>query len=326
LYIGALLALPSPATLARDQALFATTDQNPFIQIYSLPSPAEGPLPEHGRWAWQFAFDLASNAIEQEAPGGRRIVLSGETYRTSISLGYRLTERLTTRFMAPYVAHSPGMLDGFIRDWHSVFGLTNGQRVEVADLALEYAYTHDGDEGFAIRERGRGLGDVRLSADYRLRAAHADDHSLVLRSGIKLPTGSTSGLRGSGSTDFSIQMLSTDRMLLSRWNTTLSWMAGALWLGDAEILDTIRRDVVAVAAVGISRPVWRGLTARVQLDGHSAFYDSKLESLGSGAVQVTFGASVELERGSRIDFAMVQNLITDTTPDLGIHIAWRGGF
>lgn len=130
---------------------------------------------------------------------------------------------------------------------------------------------------FALRDRDRGLGDVRLTADCNLQGAPDATRGLVLRSGLKLPTRSSDTLRGSGS-------------------------------------------------VGLSRPVWLKLSARLQLDGHSAFYDSELRPLGASSVQLTFGGSVELAHAQRLDFAMVQNLFTDTTPDLGIHLAWRGGY
>jgi hypothetical protein len=103
-------------------------------------------------------------------------------------------------------------------------------------------------------------------------------------------------------------------------------MLGGLWLGEAEVLDELRRDVVAVGSIGVSRPLWGSLTARVQLDGHTAFYDSDLRPLGSNSVQVTFGGSIAFPRAGRIDIALVENLFTDTTPDVSLHIGWRGGF
>jgi hypothetical protein len=317
--------LSTPA-IAQDQAAFATTDQSPFIQIYSLPSPAEAPVPGRGGWAWRFAFDVASNAIAEGPSAGERAVLSGESYRTSISLGYGLSERLTAAVMVPFVAHSSGMLDGFIRDWHDLFGLSNDRRDAVADYALNYSWAAQDDESFALESRSRGLGDIRLTLDRNLRDTLTDGRSLVLRSGVKLPTGSSSALRGSGSTDLSLQLLSTDRQALAAWNMSLSWMIGGLWLGDAEVLDERRRELVAIGSIGVSRPVWRGLVARVQLDGHSAFYDSDLRVLGASSVQITVGGSIALARADRIDFALVENLFTDSTPDFGVHVGWRDTF
>jgi hypothetical protein len=324
--MAVLVSIPSAAANGQDQSLFSTSDGNPFIQVFSLPSPAAYPAPPPRHRTWRFGFDLASSATTEERPAGERIVLDGETYRTSIALDYGLSERLAVGITVPLVAHSGGFLDGFLQDWHDLFGLSNERREEFEDNSLDYSYLESGVEVFALSDHDRGLGDVRLTANWDLLGDSDETRSLILRPGLKLPTGSSNTLRGSGSTDLSLQLLSTDRRSLDGWGMTLSWMIGALWLGEGDVLEPLREDMVAIASVGLSRPIWHELSARLQLDGHSAFYDSELRPLGASSVQLTFGGSLELARAQRIDFAMVQNLFTDTTPDLGIHLAWRGGY
>lgn len=325
-YIAMLATLPAGELAAHDQALFATTNLNPFMQLYSLPSPADRGAPAPGRWTWQLALDINNNAIADEAPSGERIVLDGETYRTRISLHYGVSERLSATIVAPLVAHSGGFMDGFIQEWHALFGMSNARRRVFDDQALNFVYSANGEERFALTDRSRGLGDVRLGTDWRLRATPVEAAGLLLRFGLKLPTGSSRRLHGSGSTDLSLQLLSTDTQLLSAWDITLAWMIGGLWLGNGEVLEALRRDAVAIGSLGISRPLWRNLSARIQLDGHSALYDSDLRALGSSAIQLTFGGSLELAPASHFDFAMIQNLRSDSTPDFGLHLSWQGAF
>jgi hypothetical protein len=324
LYIASLALLLATDARADDAGLFATTNQNPFIQIYSLPSPAEYAFPSRGDWTWRLAFEFANNSILEEHPAGEQVVLDGESYRTTLTLAYGLGPRLKLGIDIPLVAHSGGFLDGFIKDWHSLWGLSNERREPFENNALEFSYTRADGEHFALTERGRGIGDIRLSADWQARRAGPGERSLLIRTGIKWPTGSAENLRGSGSTDVSLQLLSTDPVTLSRWNMTLSWMLGGLWLGESDVLDDIRRDTVAVASVGIARPVWRRLSARLQLDGHSSFYDATLEPIGARSMQLTFGGSLTLRSG-RLDVAVVETLFTDTVPDFGVHLAWRRG-
>jgi hypothetical protein len=323
LYIATALALPVAEASPAGDGLFATTDQNSFIQIYSLPSPAMYAAPGRGRWSWGFEFDIANGAIEEELASGARVTLDGETYRSTLSLSHGLSDRLTAGLTVPYVAHSGGFLDSFVRSWHDTFGLTNSRRDDFEDDSLDFGYTEGAVDQFRITERSRGIGDVRLTLDWRLVGPEAV-RQLALRGGVKLPTGSSDHLHGSGSTDLSIQLLATDGATLAAWDTTLAWMVGGLWLGDGEVLDGLRRDLVAVGSVGVSRPLWRNLVVRLQLDGHTSFYDTDLRPLGSSGVQLTFGGSIPLANGSRIDLAMVENLFTDTTPDLVLHLAWRG--
>jgi len=324
LYIAAALAFLHAEASPADDGLFVTTDQNPFIHIYSLPSPALHTAPGHGRWAWRMELDVTNGAIRDDLPSGASVTLDGETYRSTFSLYHGLSERVTVGLGVPFVAHSGGFLDSFVRGWHDLFGLTNSRREEFEDDVLEYSY-RDGATLFHMSERSKGIGDVRLTLDRRLGEPEAP-RRMSLRAGLKLPTGSSGELHGSGSTDASLQLLAEDEATLSAWNTTLAWMIGGLWLGEGEVLDGLRRDVVAVGSIGVSRPVWRKLSLRLQLDGHSSFYDSDLRPLGSSSVQLAFGGSVALTHAGRIDLAMIENLFTDTTPDLVLHFAWRGAF
>ena len=324
LYIVALC--PFATTGADDRGLFGTTNQNPFVQIYTLPSPAAPTALPARDWAFSVAADVASNSILEETAALERVVLDGETYRTTLSIAYGLSERLTAELTVPFVAHSGGFMDSFIEDWHDLWGLSNDRRDDFDRDLLDFSYAAAGEDQFALRDRDRDLGDIRLSAVWRLRDPAADERSLAVRGGLKLPTGSADALTGSGGTDVSLQLLSTDNATFSAWNVTLAWMIGGLWLGEGDVLEDMRRDAVAIGSVGLSRPLWRNLTLRLQLDGHSAFYDSRLAPIGSGGLQLTFGGSIELARGGRIDIAMMQNLSTDAIPDLGLHLAWREAF
>jgi hypothetical protein len=323
LYIATALVLPVADASPADDGLFATTDQNPFIQVYSLPSPALYAAPGHGRWSWRFQFDLANGAIEEQLASGARVTLDGETYRSIFALSHGLSDRLTAGLTVPYVAHSGGFLDSFVRSWHDTFGLTNSRRDDFEDELLDYGYAEGTVDQFRITGRSRGIGDVRLTLDWHLGGS-GPRRQLALRGGLKLPTGSSEHLHGSGSTDVSMQLLGTDGATLAAWDTTLAWMVGGLWLGDGEVLDGLQRDLVALGSIGVSRPLWRSLAVRLQLDGHTSFYDTDLRPLGSSGVQLTFGGSIALANGSRIDIAMIENLFTDTTPDLVFHLAWRG--
>ena len=325
LYIASLALLLAAEARAGDAGLFATTNQNPFIQIHSLPSPAERAFPARGEWTWDLGFELANNSILEESSAGERVVLDGESYRTTVALAYGLGPRLRVSIDIPFIAHSGGFLDGLIEDWHDLWGLSNTRREPFENDRLDFSYVSADGERFTIDERGRGLGDIRLDADWLLRPSGSDRRSLVIRAGLKLPTGAAEHLRGSGGTDVSMQFLSTDPVTLSRWNATLSWMLGGLWLGAGDVLDDIRRDAVAIGSIGVARPLWRRWSARLQFDGHSSFYDSRLQPIGARSMQVAFGGSLELRGGGRLDIAAVETLFTDTIPDFGVHLAWRRG-
>lgn len=311
--------------LAADAALFATTDQNPFIQVHAIPSPGFHPQPGPGRWSWQFTLDMTNNALEETRSSGETVTLDGETYRGTLTLAWHPSRQFSLGLNLPLVSHGPGMFDGLVREWHSLLGLSNQRQNKFAKNELDFTWRGAAGEESGLSERSRGIGDVRLYADWRPRETPPHQRDLVVRAGVKFPTGSAQRLTGSGSTGLSVQALGTDPVSLARWGTSVAWSVGLLHTGTGDLLEPLRNDLVAIGSVGASRPLWRRLSARLQLDAHSAFYDSRLRPLGSASVQLTFGGSLALASG-RLDIAMIENLFTDTTPDVGLHIAWREGF
>jgi hypothetical protein len=322
LYLLALLLHASGAAAAQP-VLFDVHNQHPLVQLHAPPAPGERASLAPGEWRWDLGLRLNNNAIEEGDAAAERIVLDGETYRTALTLSRGLRPGVAVTATVPLVAHSSGFMDGFIIDWHDFWGLSNERRNGFENNQLEFSYMRQGDEQVALRESTRGLGDVRLDVDWHLRTAGTDQRSLVLRSGVKLPTGSSGRLLGSGGTDFSLQLLSSDHRSLRAWNVSLAWSLGALWLGESDVLDSMREDLVGIASAGLRWRMTPRFEAGMQVDMHTAMYDSDLRALGRGGVQLTTGFGVRLSGGSLVELAMIQNLRTDTTPDFGLYLGWR---
>lgn len=300
-----------------------TSDLNPFIQIHSLPWPVQAARPGHRQWATGLTANMANISITNEGSNADRLVIDGEVWRSELMLAYGVTPRFDVGLVLPLVSHQGGIFDGFIRNWHDTFGLSNTRRDSFDDYSLNYQYIEDGETRFELDAPATGIGDIYLSGAWHWRELADGGRSLTLRGGVKLPTGSATRLHGSGGTDLSLQLQSIDIRTLSRWDVTLAWMAGAMWLGDGEVLDDLRRDHVAIGSLAVVRPVWRNLLVKAQLDGHSSFYDTDLEALGSATVQFSFGGGIRLGEGGMIDIGLVESLFSDTSPDFGIHLGWH---
>jgi hypothetical protein len=316
-----LIVLSVSSSAGTELQPFLTTDQNPFIQVYSLPPAAGARLTEAGAWRYALQLDLTSNSIAENGTD-ESVVIDGETYRTTLWIKYGLTERLEAGLIVPYVMQRRGVFDNFIEDWHDTFGLSNRKRTVFEDRQLNFSYSGD-DASQQLSEPTEGLGDVRLTLGYPVYGNDQADRRIVLRAGLKLPSGDAARLTGSGGTDLALQLDATDAVALAGWNTALFWSAGVLRLGSGEVLEAIRRDYVALGTVAVARPLTEKVALKLQLDGHSSFYDSGLAGLGSSAVQLTVGGQIDLSRGSSLDLGLVENLFTDTTPDLVFHFALR---
>jgi hypothetical protein len=319
--VAALLTAASPA--AAQDVLFNVDNQHPLLQIHAPPAPGERAAIGPGLWRWDLALRLNNNAIQEGDVAAERLVLDGETYRTALTLSRGLVPGLAVSATVPLVAHSSGFMDEFISDWHDLWGLSNARRNGFENNQLEFSYVRGGTELVALRESARGLGDMRLDLDWHVRAAHHGERSLVLRAGVKLPTGSSDRLLGSGGTDLSLQLLSSDHRSLEARNVSLAWSLGALWLGESDVLDTLRKDFVGIASAGLRWHMTPRFEAGMQLDMHTAMYDSELRTLGRGGVQLSTGFGIRLRGGGLVELAMTQNLRTDTTPDFGLYLGWR---
>ncbi len=299
---------------------FLNANRNPFIQVYDPPAPGAAHPVGAGGWRADFQLDLTSNSIG-EGDGAETIVLDGETYRAAVTLAYGLSERVEAGIVIPYVMHRRGVFDHFIEQWHDTFGLSNRKRTAFARDQLEYSYAGT-EASQRLEEPAEGLGDIRLFLGFPL-ALGGEGRDIALHASLKLPSGDAAKLLGSGGGDLALQLSARDDRLLRGWDTTLFWSAGLLRLGAGEVLEPIRRDYVAIGSLGLGRPLTRNLSLKLQLDGHTSFYDSELAALGSNTVQLTVGGQIDLPGRGSIDLGLVENLFTDTTPDLVFHMAWR---
>lgn len=274
-----------------------------------------------GAWSAAWVFDLANNSIAEDA-SGEDIVIDGETYRLAFDLRYGLRDGVDLGLAVPLLAHRDGVLDGVIWEWHELFGFTNKERRDFARNSLHYAYARDGEPLVDIADPTGGLGDLRLSAGWRISADPA--RTLSLRLGVKLPTGDEARLLGSGTTDLSMQLIGADAALLSRWRARLFWSAGVLRLGGGGPLDELRRTWVPLGSAAIERPLWGRVSFKAQLDAHGPVYRSGLDTFGDSAVQIVAGVGIGLGRAGALDLAIVEDMSVDPTPDFGLHLSWRG--
>lgn len=320
--MGLSLAVAAPAApAAGGPHPFLTADQNPFIQIFSLPLPQNPQLVDAGAWDLDFALDLTSNSIGEGA-AAENIILDGETYRSTLMVTRGLSGGLEAGIAIPYVMHRRGVFDSFIENWHDTFGLSNRKRTAFERNQLVFSY-EDPEGSLVLDEPTEGLGDVRLFLGLPLGEDRVAGRDYALHVSLKLPSGDAAKLLGSGGTDLALQLSAMDTALLERWRTALFWSFGALRLGSGEVLEAIRRDYVAIGTVGTETALTDDLSLKAQLDAHTSFYDSELAALGASSVQLTVGGTIGLWGRNMLDLGLVENLFTDTTPDLVFHLAWR---
>jgi len=298
-------------------------NQNPFVQIYGLPKAEPGTITAKGRFDAGFIYFVSNNSISNSVSNGESIVWDGETASYTLRFRYGIMENLELGIDIPFVEHSGGYLDSVIRNYHNMMGFPNDRQEQYGKNQLNYRIAENGSVAYAMNERTSGLGDVRFSAAVPLFRNTFESHRyLALRSLFKLPTGESRDLLGSGGTDVSLGLAYSDYETLRSLDTVLSAHAGLLYLGEAEQLASMQNEYAGYGGISADLRTLDWLELKLQLDYHSAFYDSELAQLGS-SLQLLAGAAVRLPGEILLDFGISEQLITDATPDVGFYLIAR---
>lgn len=305
-------------------APFSIKNQNPFINIYGLPATEPAKLMKADQQTTDIVLDMANNSMLNQDEVNEEVFLDGETYR--LSLTFRLGQRDGMEYGVelPFIAHSRGFMDNFIEGWHDAFGLTNSERNKTPSNSLHYEYRRNGQTVLGFTQPNSGIGDVRLYAAKQL--SHDESGYTSVHASVKLPTGDTKRLHGSGALDVSLSVSSLKHRWLSRWKFTTFLNGGLLLLGDSDYFKEHQRNAVGFGSTGIVWDSGKWIDLKAQLDGHTSFYKSEVAQLKSHTIQLTIGGSIHLGSGSRLDIGVGENLLTDTTPDYLMNIAYKQTF
>jgi len=306
---------------------FRISNRSPVVQIFGLPAIGDSRVLRGGDRELALAFDLANHFVDDSA-GNERLVLDGETYRLALTGRMGVGNRLEIGFELPWIFQNGGFLDGFIEDYHRTFGLSQGGRDQTPKDRILFQYQRSGVNRVYVDRSNSGIGDVRLNGGVQLCGGEGEaPFALALRASLKLPTGESDDLHGSGSTDLAL-WLSASR----GWNTgsglwELFGGAGILGMTEGDVLPDQQKNAVAFGSVGAGWRPLQWLTLKVQFDGHTAFYrDSDLVELGSNAVQAVMGGTLHFSERTALDIGVAEDLIIKTSPDVVFHFALRHRF
>lgn len=314
------LLLSCAGAIASDVEPFALRNQHPVLHVYGLPVFQTAALQEHGRSTLRVSLDMANHA-ERAENLAESLVLDGESYFLNLSWRRGVKDWLELGLDIPLVSHSRGSFDSAIKNWHDIWGLSNSKREGPSDQ-LQFLYTVDELPQLEMYDPVSGIGDIQLSAAVPLgKKSDAGRHPLALRFGVKLPTGDADKLLGSGGVDGSVGLYTDRTTTLFGRPTGISGFAGVIGLGSGDLLPDRQRDFVPYGGLAVT---WHasdrfGITGQFQAQG--AYVDSDLDELGGSSIQLAIGGAYRFRGdGWVLRFALVEDLISDTTPDFGLYV------
>jgi hypothetical protein len=321
-----LFLLPSYLS-ANQNDPFYSRNQNPFVQVYGLPPMEPGYIAPEGEVKMRFVEDIANNDT-YSYNNDEIILMDGESYRTDISIRYGIFKDYEVGIDIPYISHETGIFDHFIDDWHDFFGLPEGDRDKRDRNLLEYTYIRNNWIVYRIKEPSRGVGDIILSGAYQILRDSTRDpaQSLAFRMSVKLPTGSSDELHGSGGTDIAIRLNGSDSATLKEYDISCWASLGVAYLGKGEILEEIRKDFVGFGSLGMAWGMFDWSSLKLQVDYHTAVYKSDLGEIGKGAMQLDLGGTIEFPKNIFFDINIIEDIMVDTTPDVVFQFVLRRTF
>ena len=316
-----LLITPMSSWAAYDQLLqpFAIRNLNPFIGVYGIPAMQSSfPAPTRSS-TLHVTLDTVSHFTDA---GTERefISIDGESYRLAFRFSHVLNGGWEIGAEVPLLKHSGGFLDGFLNDFHDFFRLPGLGRDQVADDQLLLTYTRDGEQLVGVQSTASGLGDILLFTTRALRKG--DDGGLMLHGQLKLPTGDSDQLLGSGAADASI-WASARRDWGNGWSATAR--LGGAYLGTGDVLPQLQRNWVGFGGALLAWQVAKPVALKLQLDAQSSVYsDSDLDQLADPAAQFTLGLSIRAGKSALIDFGVTEDEINpDVSSDVSFQLRLR---
>lgn len=294
---------------------------SPFLRLVGVPPFEIRPPLSARQLAPGISFDLINHA-DRGTTASEAIELDGESYYLDFTLRYGISDRLTVGLDVPVVRHSGGVLDNAIERWHEIIGLSNTYRDRPPNQLL-LTYSRDAGELLSIEESSAGLGDIRLSGFWEMSGNRdGDGPSFGLAGSVEMPTGDADKLRGNGGTDLSLGLYLADLRVLGSENLVLSASGGVTRPGAGDLFDDFRKSAIGYGGVDLTWRAgerWRFSAATYfQTEG----FASDLEELGKGSAQLALAARYLFPaRTLRLDVAFMEDIVSDGTPDFGLHFS-----
>lgn len=301
---------------------YSSFNQSPLMQIYGLPHDTTADIVPPGTFRISLNQDLSSN-YTVSSNSREQITLDGETYRLAFAARYGFAPGWEAGIEIPYISQGGGFLDSFIIAWHKTFMLPQGGRNSAPKGRLLYSYRKDGSQRLQMDSSGSGIGDIALTGGFSLlevREAGRHD-ALALKAAVKLPTGDSSYLRGSGGIDAMVQACGSMNRH-SEWGALGVYAsAGALAMSKGDVLPDQHNRFAGVGTLGFGWGPASWISFKVQLSGSTPLYrDSSLDELSKSPLLLISGGTLRFPGEYLLDIGVAEDVAVATAPDVSFHL------
>ena len=128
-----------------------------------------------------------SSFAVKEKINNDQLTLDGEIAKVSINYFRKVSDNLTLNVSLPIYSFNKGFLDNPIEQWHDLFGLSDGSRVDLPKSQLNFEVLSDYNKE-RIQDSNIGIGDIQISTKLNFYSKNRSD--LYLITSLEIPTGS----------------------------------------------------------------------------------------------------------------------------------------
>ena len=296
---------------------FETRDQNLFNLIHGQALPTNAHLNKKSQSLWSSSL-VITNTINIESNTDENIYLDYEAYRYTLSYQYGLSDKWNLKLDVPLIYQGGGVFDSAIDSWHEFWGLPRANRPFVEHNQYDIQYAYQSQTAVNLNEESTSLGDIQLAIARSL--IESGSTTMSLWASLKLPTGEEDKLTSNGATDVSA-WLALNQRLSKSW--VINMNAGAVILGTDNYKNIPLSDYAFYGHAMLGWSVTDNVNLKIQLQGHTSYYDqSQLKILGD-TYFLTFGGTVTIDQCNQLDFAFSEDIKIDASPDASFIISWR---
>lgn len=296
-------------------------DNGPLTGYFGTPDSTEGSiLLRPGTSQWGAMVMTANHSISDEG-NDESIILDGETTRLEMTYRRGIAPGLELGVELPYVLHESGGLDPLVAKWHDWFGFSGGFRGTRPEGELEFLYSDEVGTQIDFRRNSAGLGDARLFAGRQFRSDSS--HTMAVRIGVKLPTGDSDNLLGSGGTDVSLGVAGDVTNLFNITGLGAYYRANAIFVGEPDLLADRYNDFVGHLALGLGYFLSDKIELRLQTALRGPLYDSDIETLGDSSATLTFGGNIRLSPQYTLSIGVSEDVKVRSAPDVAFQLVLR---
>lgn len=299
----------------------STSNTRPIVLVHAIPASRSAQIT--GQDEWQASLDTeVTNHFSYNYDSNETVRFDGETTRVALSVKHGVSHDSELEVIVPFISHEGGSLDQFIEDWHDFFGFPQNGRKDNPRDQLHFFYEKNGVVKLDFQEPASGMGDIQLVfAVNMMEQDEAVSGKLALKTALKLPTGDSDKLTGSGGGSIAAWLAGEQSFTFFGLESLRYFSLGGMWMEEGDIIADQQRSFAVFGGVGNGVKVTERIALQLQLDAHTPLYQgSDLREMGSVAFLLTMGGNLELSENWNLDIAVVEDILPHSAPDVTFHL------